>query len=262
MTAASSAAILLCVVERIPKSILVAAGVATLLLAVAAALFSSAILCLAVRKYKLLIEGTTVLVIVLATVALVRPNSISFLISSVVYKNGAEGILTSRISPWQTAVDSIRDHPWFGVGLGTTANGADADEEHGVFSSSQDVTRENGSSYLAILAGVGFVGAIPVAIMLFLLISKIMRTVSFVRSCGSVAHPAILLATVMLAGILHAGFEDWMFAPGNYLCMFFWSLAFIFMDVAPNRAVTRSLMTWRPLAPAHEMSPTSVMPRP
>ena len=63
-------------------------------------------------------------------------------------------------------------------------------------------------------------------------------------------HPAIPLAMVMVAGIVHAGFEDWMFAPGNYLCVFYWSLAFIFADVAPVR-VSALAPTWSPnLAPA------------
>jgi hypothetical protein len=29
-------------------------------------------------------------------------------------------------------------------------------------------------------------------------------------------------------------FEDWLFAPGYYLCVFFWSLAFVLVDVAPK----------------------------
>jgi len=32
-------------------------------------------------------------------------------------------------------------------------------------------------------------------------------------------------------------FEDWMFAVGYYLCVFFWAIAFIMMDVLPRRTV-------------------------
>lgn len=200
---------------------------------IAAALLSSAVLCVASRRYKLLIEGTTVLVIVLAALALFRPEAVSSLTSSVVYKsNNGQGILASRISPWQTAADNIRDHPWFGMGLGTTMNGTDADDGQGAFASSGGVTRENGSSYLAILAGVGIFGAVPAAILLILLITKVVRTLSLVHGSDSVAYPAVVLAVVMIAGIVHAAFEDWMFAPGNYLCVFFWSLAFVFNDLA------------------------------
>jgi O-antigen ligase len=199
---------------------------------IAAALLSSAVLCVASRRYKLLIEGTTVLVIVLAAVALFRPEAVSSLTSSVIYKERSESIFTSRISPWQTAIDNIRDHPWFGMGLGTTTNGADADEGQGNFASSGGVTAENGSSYLAVLAGMGIVGAIPVAILLILLITKVVRALSLIRRTESIAHPSVVLAAVIIAGIVHATFEDWMFAPGNYLCVFFWSLAFVFNDLA------------------------------
>jgi hypothetical protein len=33
--------------------------------------------------------------------------------------------------------------------------------------------------------------------------------------------------------LVHAAFEDWLFAVGYYLCVFFWSLAFIMVDVLP-----------------------------
>jgi hypothetical protein len=38
----------------------------------------------------------------------------------------------------------------------------------------------------------------------------------------------------MAAGLVHAGFEDWLFAVGYYLCVFFWTLAFMFVDVLPH----------------------------
>jgi len=210
---------------------------------IAAGILSSAVLCIASRRYKMLFQGVTVMVIVLAALALLKPQAISSFTSSVVYKNNAADILASRISPWQTAMDNIRDHPWFGMGLGTTATGSDADEEQGAFSSSGTVTAEHGSSYLAILAGVGIVGAIPVTILLVLLITKIVRVLWAMRGSGGVNHPEIVLAVVMIAGITHAAFEDWMFAPGNYLCVFFWSLAFLFNDLASS--LPRVSFNWR-----------------
>jgi hypothetical protein len=38
---------------------------------------------------------------------------------------------------------------------------------------------------------------------------------------------------VIFAGLIHAAFEDWLFAPGYYLCVFFWSVAFVLIDFAP-----------------------------
>jgi hypothetical protein len=48
---------------------------------------------------------------------------------------------------------------------------------------------------------------------------------------GDVFSPALPLAAVLAAGLVHAAFEDWLFAVGYYLCIFFWSLAFIMVDV-------------------------------
>ena len=41
---------------------------------------------------------------------------------------------------------------------------------------------------------------------------------------------------VVLAGLLHAGFEDWLFAVGYYLTVFFWVAAFLLMDVLPGES--------------------------
>ena len=41
---------------------------------------------------------------------------------------------------------------------------------------------------------------------------------------------------VLAAGLVHAGFEDWLFAVGYYLCVFFWVLAFAFVDMLPAAA--------------------------
>jgi len=46
---------------------------------------------------------------------------------------------------------------------------------------------------------------------------------------------------------VHAGFEDWLFAPGYYLCLFFWSMAFVFVDQAASLSAldARSLFVRR-----------------
>ncbi len=222
----------------------------------AAALISCGLLCLALRKYKIFIEGLVILTIALAATALVRPEVIMSMTSSVLYKGGDQqlGILASRQSPWRIAMDNIQEHPWFGTGLGTTAEvgeGGDADLQHARFVSNTNVTAENGSSYLSLVAGVGILGAIPSFSLLLMLIARVFRTIGLMRRSSNAAHAAIPLAMVMVAGMVHAAFEDWMFAPGNYLCVFFWSLAFILVDVTrPSPA---------PIYAA--MSPSQAMPR-
>lgn len=214
----------------------------------AAALLSSGLLCLALRKYKLAIEGSVVLLIVVAATAIFNPEALPSMASSVVYKEGNQsaGMLASRESPWHAAVESIRDHPWFGTGLGTTANGLDANEELRKTTSSINVTTENGSSYLAIVSGVGVLGVLPFFLLLLALLGRVFRTVGWMRKSLNAAHPAVPLAMVMVAGMVHAVFEDWMFAPGYYLCIFYWSLAFVLVDVAPAARVPVLALFWRP----------------
>jgi O-antigen ligase len=206
----------------------------------AAALLSSGLLCLALRKYKMAVEGSVILVIVLAATAIFRPEFLSALTSDVVYKGADQqlGVLASRESPWRTAIHNIREHPWLGTGFGTTASGEDTDDQFRAFSSSLNSTAENGSSYLAITSGVGVLGMLPFALLIMLIVGKVFKTIAWMRKTASPVHPAVPLAIVMVAGMAHAAFEDWMFAPGYYLCVFFWSLAFILVDVAPIVAIS------------------------
>jgi O-antigen ligase len=205
----------------------------------AAALVSCGLLGLALRKYKMAVKAVGIVVILVAAGAIFQPeavsNSLSYLTSSVVYKGNTEGsLLASRQSPWQSAVDSIRDHFWFGTGLGTAENSNNPTGRGGMFSSSTDVAKEYGNSYLSIVAGTGVIGAVPFSLLLLLLLGKIFRTITWLLKTRNVCHPAVPLAMVMVAGLLHAGFEDWLFAPGYYVCVLFWSLAFILVDMAPS----------------------------
>jgi O-antigen ligase len=206
--------------------------------AMAAALVSSALQCAALRKYGAVVKAALVILVVFAAAAIVQPeavsNTLSSLKTSLVYKGAAEGgVLASRESTWQAAIKSIQTHLWFGIGLGTTQNSTDPRGQLAAFASNSNVTAENGSSYLSFLAGVGILGAIPFSCLLLILLGKILRTISWLRKTGNACHPAVPLAMIMVAGLIHAGFEDWLIAPGYYLCVFYWSLAFVFVDVAP-----------------------------
>jgi O-Antigen ligase len=213
------------------------------------ALLTSALLCFSLRKYRLLIQGTIVLVITVASVSIFRPDYVPSLISSIAYKNSSAVILASRLTPWQSAMENISEHPWFGMGFGTTGGDtADPTSLEDRLASTAGVTSENGSSYLSLLAGVGILGALPWFILLLLIIGTIVRTIAWMRTTGNALHLSPPLAMIAVAGLVHAAFEDWMFAPGNYLCVFFWSLVFILADVAPpakglaSNVVSRSIL--------------------
>jgi O-antigen ligase len=215
----------------------------------AAALVSSALLCVAMRKYRMMVKCAGAIIIMVSLFGVLQPDAVSdtfsTLTASILYKGNRDTtVLASRESPWRAAVDSINNHLWFGTGLGTAETFKDPQARATVFSSSADVTNENGSSYLTILAGVGILGVLPFALLLLLLLNKACRTVAWLRKTTNACHPAVPLAMVMVAALIHAGFEDWLFASGSYLCVWFWSLAFILVDVAPSPPA-RGAFAWR-----------------
>jgi len=190
-------------------------------------------------------------VIFLSTVALVQPEQFlekaSTMQSEFVYKGISEnGVLASRRSAWQDALDTIRAHFWFGTGFGTIDKGQDATGRLGTFASTSEATTEYGSSYLKITTWVGMLGVLPFLFLLLILSAKIFQTVKWMIKTASPAHLSIPFAMVVAGGMLHAAFEDWMFAPGYYLCVFFWCLAFALVDLVPSQAAVRELpRLWR-----------------
>jgi hypothetical protein len=218
-----------------------------------AAFLSFAFLTLTLRKYKMLLQGITIALVCVAVLSIVRPeyfsNKVSNITNAYVFKGGdrQQGMLASRETPWQNAIDSIHRNFWFGTGFGTTETGLDASAHLGRgVASTSDESAENGSSYLAVMTWVGMLGAVPFFLLLLALLERIGRTTVWILKTGNPCHPAVPLATVMLAGLFHAGFEDWLFAPGFYLCMFFWSLAFLLVDLAPSAEFPS--FAWQPRA--------------
>jgi hypothetical protein len=217
-----------------------------------AAFLSCGLLCLALRKYRLLAQGIGIIVFFVAAAAVLQPEafsrSVSSLTSSVVYKghDPGLGVLASRESPWQNAIETISSHFWFGTGFGTADKGQDATEDLGKFSSTTVTSTEHGSSYLAITTWVGMFGVLPFFVLPLVLLRKIIQTFVWMLRTGNPSHPAVPLAAVMLAGVLHAGLEDWLFAPGYYLCVFYWCMAFVFVDYVPSPALadSRQVLFW------------------
>jgi O-antigen ligase len=220
----------------------------------AAAFVSCGLMCLALRRYKLLGQGVLIILIIVTSSAILDPEAFSKTVTSltdkVVYKGREPGLgmFSSRETPWQAAQESIRKHYWFGSGFGTTDNGQDASEDldqYGHFATPESVTSENGSSYLAIVTWVGMLGVLPFFLLLLAVAGNIVRTVRWMWNTGNPSHPAVPLAMVMVAGLLSAGLEDWLFAAGYYLCVFFWSLAFILVDFVPSAPLPRWSFKWR-----------------
>lgn len=207
----------------------------------AAVLVCSGWLCLSLRKYKQYLLGLCALTAVLAAQGLLRPEVILSRTNSILYKNDPTqlgGVFASRRSPWTAAINNLSEHLWTGTGFGTTAIGDSVKGEADSlsFRSSSTITTENGSSYLTIVTGVGVLGILPFLCLILMLAREVVRTTSWMRLHNSLLHPAVPLAMVVSAGLVHAAFEDWLFAPGYYLCVFFWSLAFLLSELAPASA--------------------------
>jgi len=200
-----------------------------------AAAVAAFVVLVSLRRYKLLCGSVCALAVVLLGASLFVPEQVNDLTSSVLYKQSTEdkGVLESRRSVWRHTMNTIQQHPWLGTGFGTSAEG-DAWNRIYVSTSSQ-LNREHGNSYLEMLDWLGVLGVLPFAAVLLLLVRQVGRVCIWIRRTGSALHPAVPLLAVVTAGLVHAIFEDWLLAVGYYLTVFFWPLAFSLMDLVPER---------------------------
>ncbi len=201
---------------------------------------SALLLCVAMRRYRLLIKGfVVVLVGAMAVAALfpVKPGRAESFIDAFLYKGHEdEGIMGSRKTPWEVTSEIIQRHPWFGAGFGTSATTVEVGQV-GTFSTTAESGREHGNSYLAILEWVGLLGVVPFVVLLLMTAFNAGRVMLWVRRTGNPFSPAVPVAAVIIAGLVHATFEDWLFAVGYYVCVFFWAMAFVLIDTVHTSSV-------------------------
>ena len=81
----------------------------------------------------------------------------------------------------------------------------------------------------------GLLGILPFIALIALLVIALGRVFVWMRKTGSAAHYSVPIMMVLTAGLVHAMFEDWLFAVGYYLTVLFWSFAFMLMDLTPQR---------------------------
>jgi len=198
---------------------------------------------LALRRPQLLLKAAFAAALLLEIMAVANPSHMGELMDSLsgrfVFKIDAHrtktGVFGSRETPWDDTIAAVKQHPWFGTGFGTSDLGS---EQIGIQESSIYTTegsnREHGSSYLAMAEYMGLLGILPFLFLLVLVLRAAGRAYAWVRTTGSPNHYAVPFAMVILAGLIHAGFEDWLFAAGSYLCLFFWVSAFALEDLAPE----------------------------
>ena len=146
-----------------------------------------------------------------------------------------QGFMASRRSAWQKTWSLIRERPWFGSGFGTSQTDADLTKlEYAQHHFDSWVVREHGNSYLAIVEWTGLLGVLPFFALVTLVIINAGKTFLLVRRNCDLSSPALPAAAIVMSGLIHATFEDWLFAVGYYVCVLFWCTAFIHADVMPT----------------------------
>jgi O-antigen ligase len=206
----------------------------------AAATISCLLVCVSLRQYRLLIKGIGFLVLAAMLVAITMPppdKESSSVVSAFLHKGKREeDVFVSRKSPWDRTVSLIQQNPWFGTGFGTSFTDLRPTRNSLDFQSLDAATREHGNSYLAIAEWVGLLGVVPFYTLVFLVLLNVRRVVIWMRQTGNQFSPAVLLAAIMAGGLVHAAFEDWLFAVGYYLTVVFWVFAFVLVDLLPATA--------------------------
>lgn len=190
------------------------------------------------RQQRLLLQCAFVSVFFVTVMAVVNPSHVDELVSSLtgrmIYKEEGThtGVFGSRLSPWADTVSVVKRHPWFGSGFGTSELGElrPALGESSV-RTIEGTNREHGDSYLALAEYLGLLGSLPFVILLLMLLRVVIRAYRWLRRTGNAYHPSVPFVLFIIAGLVHACFEDWLFAVGSYLCVFFWISAFALFDL-------------------------------
>jgi O-antigen ligase len=207
------------------------------------------VMCIALRRQHLLIKGAVVLMSLAAIVAVVPGGKFDALVTAftedVIYKGKPEmGILGSRQSPWQETLGVIkRDKQTLlvGVGFGTSATDPQGVTGGLTFRTSGGTVREHGNSYLALVEYVGLLGIVPFAVLLLMVLRQIYLGCSLMWRTRDPGHYVVPLVLVCIAGLIHAFFEDWLFAVGFHLTVFFWTLVFVLAELQ-SKPVTAPVM--------------------
>jgi O-antigen ligase len=205
------------------------------------------VLAIALRRPGLLVKAAFAGALFLEIMAVANPPHMGELMDSLegrfIFKLDAHrskaGVFGSREAPWDDTIAAVKQHPYFGTGFGTSDLGPVEVQESSIYTM-EGTNREHGSSYLAMAEYMGLLGILPFLFLMVLLIRAAARAYAWVRRTRSASHYAVPLAMIVMAGLIHAGFEDWLFAAGSYLCLFFWVSGFLLLDLVSGIADPRA----------------------
>jgi len=213
------------------------------------AMVSGTVLCLVTARPRALYRSAFFVVLFLTFMGAVDPSGLgrfSSQTSSMVLKSraGSGTVLASREGPWKETIASIRKHPWFGSGFGTSDIGNPENISTSYTESLEGSNREHGNSYLAMAEYMGLLGLVPFVILLILTLRNVWRVCAWVRRTGDLRSYAVPFSMVIIGGMVHAAFEDWLFAVGYYLCLFFWICAFMVTDFVSTAPAPEPASVW------------------
>jgi O-antigen ligase len=200
------------------------------------------VFCVCLQQYRLLVKVAAFCLLLIAVAGVFAPETLSRSLGefkdALLYKgHKKEGIMGSRRTPWERSIASVKEHPWFGTGYGTNPSGEDPGLGFGRFNSSAETARENGNSYITLVEWVGLLGVLPFTMLLGVTTANVWKVCAWMKRTADPHHYSIPLAMVVLAGLVHANFEDWLFAVGYHLSVYFWVCAFLLADLAPGAAL-------------------------
>jgi O-antigen ligase len=209
---------------------------------IAGAAVACLMVCIAMRQYRLVVGGMAASLAIGALTAILIPQPAGMfegggpksITSLFLYKGKpTEDLMASRRGPWDQTVAVIKQHPWFGSGFGTSVTGQSAtyfELTRARFVDSRMI-REHGNSYLAIVEWSGLLGVLPFYLLIGNIALQSRAALMRLRRSGDILAPAVPAAAILVAGLIDAGFEDWLFAVGYYLSVFLWAMAFILTDL-------------------------------
>jgi O-antigen ligase len=209
---------------------------------IAGAAVACFMVCIVMRQYRLLIGGMAASLVIATLTAVLIPQPAGMIedggsrsVSSLFLYKGKPGkdLMASRRGPWDQTVAVIKQHPWFGSGFGTSVTDRSAtyfELTRARFVDSRMI-REHGNSYLAIAEWSGLLGVFPFYLLIGATAVQAKTALVRLRRSGNIVAPAVPAAAILVAGLIDAGFEDWLFAVGYYLAVFLWAMAFILDDL-------------------------------
>jgi O-antigen ligase len=122
----------------------------------------------------------------------------------------SKGDLNSRADMWESRLSDFESSPIIGIGIGMGSGAG------GIKEGSGSIQIEPGSSYLAVLAMTGLLGAVSFCLALGFLMSKLLVS----RQRAGLDKDILYLVGIYLA--VHGVAEGWILSFGGPLCFLFW----------------------------------------